>query len=325
MPDIFKKRVNLKPYEYPQLLEYKDAIRHSYWIHTEYNLTSDIQDFKVNTTHAEQSAIRKTMLAISQIEVAFKSFWGKIYDRMPKPEIGAVGATFSESEVRHADAYSHLLEILGLNDDFNHINEIPAIIDRIDYLDKYLVGTKSVDNKEYTLSVLLFSVFIEHVSLFSQFLIMLSFNRHKNMFKGISNIVSATFQEEDSHGKFGLAIVNIIKKENPEWFDTKFEAEITKACIKAEKAETKILDWIFEEGELDFMSKDVVKNFIRERFNNSMESLNIAPIFEIDQDMLAETQWFDEELNSTSEGDFFVKRSVNYTKKKKSITQDDLF
>ena len=47
-PDLFKKRLNLKPYEYPELAEYVDAIRHSYWIHTEFNYTSDIQDFKVN-------------------------------------------------------------------------------------------------------------------------------------------------------------------------------------------------------------------------------------------------------------------------------------
>ena len=31
--DIFEKRINLKPYEYPQLYEYVPAIRHSYWIH----------------------------------------------------------------------------------------------------------------------------------------------------------------------------------------------------------------------------------------------------------------------------------------------------
>ena len=31
--DIFEKRINLKPYEYPNLYEYVPAIRHSYWIH----------------------------------------------------------------------------------------------------------------------------------------------------------------------------------------------------------------------------------------------------------------------------------------------------
>ena len=106
--DIFSKRVNLKPYEYPELYEYVSAIRHSYWVHTEFNFVKDIQDFKVEVSEKEKSAIKNSMLAIAQIEVAVKSFWGDIYKKMPKPEIGAVGATFAESEVRHTDAYSHL-------------------------------------------------------------------------------------------------------------------------------------------------------------------------------------------------------------------------
>jgi ribonucleoside-diphosphate reductase beta chain len=117
-PDIFKHRLNLKPYEYPQLIEYKEAIQHSYWLHTEFNYTSDIQDFKVNVTNADRNAIKNAMLAIAQVEVAVKNFWGDLHNRLPKPEIGAVGATFSESEVRHHDSYSHLLEILGLNGEF---------------------------------------------------------------------------------------------------------------------------------------------------------------------------------------------------------------
>ena len=107
--NIFEKRITLKPYEYPELYEYVPAIRHSYWIHSEFNFTSDIQDFKTRLSDTEQSAIKNTMLAISQIEVAVKSFWGDIYHKIPKPEVGSVGATFAESEVRHADAYSHLL------------------------------------------------------------------------------------------------------------------------------------------------------------------------------------------------------------------------
>ena len=70
----FAKRVNLKPFEYPELYEYVPAIRHSYWIHTEFNFTSDIQDFKAKLTDRERSAIKNAMLAISQIEVAVKSF-----------------------------------------------------------------------------------------------------------------------------------------------------------------------------------------------------------------------------------------------------------
>src|SRR3989338_10777925 len=124
--DIFKKRINLKPHEYPELLEYVDAIRHSYWIHTEFNFTSDIQDFKVHVTESERNAIKNAMLAIAQIEVSVKTFWGNVYKKMPKPEIGSVGFTFAESEVRHQDNYAHLLEILGLNDEFEKIKDMPV-------------------------------------------------------------------------------------------------------------------------------------------------------------------------------------------------------
>ena len=231
--NIFEKRVNLKPYEYPQLYEYVPAIRHSYWIHTEFNFTSDIQDFKSNLSEKEKSAIKNTMLAISQIEVAVKTFWGDVHHRMPKPEIGSVGVTFAESEVRHHDAYSHLLEILGLNKEFEELKKKPVIMKRVQYLETALKNAKSEDNREYSESILLFSLFIEHVSLFSQFLIIMAFNKHKNMLKGISNVVEATSKEEQIHGDFGIDIINIIKEENPEWFDENHNTLIQDMCKDA--------------------------------------------------------------------------------------------
>jgi ribonucleoside-diphosphate reductase beta chain len=323
--DIFEKRINLKPYEYPQLYEYVPAIRHSYWIHTEFNFTSDIQDFKSGLSDVERSAIKNTMLAISQIEVAVKTFWGDIYQRMPKPEIGSVGATFAESEVRHHDAYSHLLEILGLNQEFENLKKKPVIMKRVQYLETALKNAKSDNNKEYAESILLFSLFIEHVSLFSQFLIIMAFNKHKNVLKGISNVVEATSKEEQIHGDFGIDVINIIKKEHPEWFGGDYNAMIQDICEKAFEAESMIVDWIFEEGELDFLPKAVVNEFIKNRFNNSLESIGISKIFDIDEKLLAQTEWFDDEIIGTKHGDFFVKRSINYSKRTQSITSDDLF
>lgn len=323
--NIFKPRVNILPYEYPQLLAYKDAIRHSYWIDTEFNFTTDIDDFKTKVTEEEREVIKRTMLAIAQIEVSVKTFWADMYKRMPITEIGDVGMTFAESEVRHKDAYARLLRILGLEEEFEHVIEIPAIKGRINYLKKYLDGTRSRDDKMYTKSVLLFSLFIEHVSLFSQFLIMMSFNKDRNIFKGISNVVEATSKEEDIHGNFGSEIINIIKEENPDWFDEDFNNLIYSACKKAYKAECGILDWIFEKGELDFLSKETIKNFIMKRFNNSLERIGMEPMFEIDPLQIEKTLWFDVEITSTKEGDFFYKKSTDYNKKSKSITADDLF
>lgn len=323
--NIFEKRINLKPYEYPELYEYVSAIRHSYWIHSEFNFTSDIQDFKTQLTDLERNAIKNTMLAISQIEVAVKSFWGDIYQKIPKPEVGSVGATFGESEVRHADAYSHLIEILGLNSEFESLKKKPVIMRRVRYLETALSSSKSDDVQEYSESVLLFSLFIEHVSLFSQFLIIMAFNKHRNMLKGVSNVVEATSKEEQIHGDFGIDLIKIIKKENPEWFDAEYASRIQDMCRKAFKAESGIIDWIFEKGELDFLPKEQVNEFIKDRFNRSLESIGIQKVFETNEDLLKETEWFNDEIIGTKHGDFFVKRSINYSKRTQSITADDLF
>lgn len=323
--DIFAKRQNLKPYEYPELYEYTDAIRHSYWVHTEFNYTSDVQDFHVNVNEAERSAIKNSMLAIAQIEVAVKTFWGDIYKKMPKPEIGAVGATFAESEVRHTDAYSHLLEILGLNEEFTKIKNIPVIQDRMNYLEKVTELSRTSENKQYSHSILLFALFVEHVSLFSQFLIMMSFNKHRNLFKGISNAVEATSKEEQIHGMFGIDVINIIKKEHPEWFDQECHDLIINACEEAYESESKIVDWIFEKGELDFLPAANVKEFIKQRFNNSLASIGLPRIFDVSEALLEETDWFDNEVIATKHVDFFNKRSINYNKRSSSVTSDDLF
>ena len=325
MSNIFEKRVNILPYAYPQLLDYKDAIRHSYWIDTEFNFTDDIQDFMVNITEDEREIIKRTMLSIAQIEVSVKTFWADMYKRMPITEVGDVGMTFAESEVRHKDAYARLLRILGLEKDFETVVNVPAIEGRIKYLSKYLDGTRSKDNKMYTKSVLLFSLFIEHVSLFSQFLIMMSFNKNKNVLKGISNVVEATSKEEDIHGNFGAEIINIIRRENPEWFDEDFKQLVYSACQKAFKAECGVLDWIFENSELSFLKKEVIEEFIKNRFNNSLKKIGYEPIFDVDGDAIKQTKWFDIEMTSTKEGDFFYKRSIDYNKKGKSITENDLF
>jgi ribonucleoside-diphosphate reductase beta chain len=100
---------------------------------------------------------------------------------------------------------------------------------------------------------------------------------------------------------------------------------IYSACQKAYKSECKILDWIFEDGELDFLPKETIKHFIMNRFNNSLQKIGMDTIFEIDNSLLESVKWFEVELTSSKEGDFFYKRGVDYSKKQKSITEDDLF
>ena len=325
MPDIFRARVNYKPFEYPSLAQYVDAIQHSYWVVSEYNFTSDIQDFKVNLSDVERECVKRAMLAISQVEVAVKTFWSKVGDRLPKPELQEVGAVFSESEVRHSRAYSHLLEILGLNTDFEKVLNVPAIRKRVEYAQKALDKSKTESNRDYLESILLFSLFIENVSLFSQFLIISQMNKESGVLKGISNVIAATSLEEVTHNNFGCALVNEIRKEHPEWFDDDMNERLTQMVWQAFEAEKNIVDWIFEYGELPYLSKKEVYEYIKNRFNMGLTQAGFNKVFLIEDGSLDRVRWFDVQNNSTTHTDFFAKRSVNYTKFSKSFDEDDLF
>ena len=322
---IFDKRVAFKPFEYPELYDFVDAINHSYWIHTEYSYDSDIQDFKVNLNKIEKNAVKNAMLAISQIEVNVKRFWSNLYAQFPKPEFDALGNTFGESEVRHSRAYSHVLELLGFNKAFDELIENPVIQGRIDYLAKYLKNAGSNNKELYTLTLTLFSLFVENCSLFSQFYIIKSFNKQKNTFKGIDNVIQATMKEEKLHALAGAYIINLIKKENPEWFNEEFYKTIERACKKAYAAEEKIIDWIFELGELTFLSKENVLEFTKNRFNESLKMIGANPIFEINRKLLKESEWFNVEVDSETHTDFFHKTPTAYQKKAQAITEDDIF
>jgi len=322
--NLFEKRLEIKPYEYPELLEFKDAIRHSYWLHTEFNFTGDIQDYRTVINERERSVLTRAMLAISQVEVSVKRFWGDLYRYFPKPEIDDVGGTFAESEVRHKDAYSFLLEKLGMNEMFTQIKQIPALMRRIEYMEDFM-RDKDIGRERLALPPVMFSLFVEHISLFGQFLVIMSFNKHRNLFKGISNAVEATSKEEEIHGRFGIALYGIIKEEHPRLFTPDFYDELKTLADQALEAERGILDWMFEEGDLSFITRDTVENYIVNRYNNSLSILGINAPYLVDARKLRETEWFDIEILSGKESDFFYKRSTDYSKKIKQITADDLF
>lgn len=190
MNNIFEKRVNYKPFEYPEVMTFVDSINKSYWVHSEVDFTADIQDFKTNLEEKEREVIKRSLLSIAQVEVGVKTFWGDLYKHFPKPEINGLGATFSESEFRHSEAYSRLLEVLGYNDEFEKLIEIPVFKKRLEYISHNL-GAGDISWK-----LIFFTIVIENASLFSQFANILSLTRFKGYMKNTSNIIAWTSIDE---------------------------------------------------------------------------------------------------------------------------------
>ncbi|HRE51210.1 MAG TPA: ribonucleotide-diphosphate reductase subunit beta [Flavitalea sp.] len=322
---LFDKRVQYKPFEYPEVLQFTSAINKSFWVHSEVDFTADIQDFHAHLTEAEQQAIKNSLLSIAQIEVAVKSFWGNLYQHFPKPELNGLGSTFAECEFRHSEAYSRLLEVLGYNNQFEQLIEVPVIRERIEYLSAALQYARSGDKKEYISSLILFSLLIENVSLFSQFAIILSFTRFKGLMKNVSNIIAWTSVDEQIHANAGIFLINKLKEEYPELFTESLTETIRGSVERSIATESRILDWIFSLGDLEIVSKQDLINFMKKRADDSLQQIGVTPLFNVSSQQIAPMLWFEEEVFSNSLDDFFAKRPVEYTKFDKSISAHDLF
>ncbi len=323
---IFTERKNYKPFEYDSITKpFIDAIWKSHWTHNEFTFKSDVQDFKTQLKEEEREVIKRAILLISQVEVSIKSYWSNIGKLLPKPEIADVGATFGGNEVIHSRAYSQILTELGLNDDFQGLLASGVVDNRVKYLSKYVNKIYKNDHQNIAYSLALFSLFTENVSLFSQFFILLGFNRYNNIFKDVANVVQYTSKEEQIHALFGTTLINKIKEEEPDVFSEEFKERIINESKEAVLAEEALVEWMLQGFENEFLSKDILMTFIKSRINDSLRDINIDYEFELDKNLIPKISWMDEEILAPAMTDFFHKRPIDYAKKNKAYNAEELF
>jgi ribonucleoside-diphosphate reductase beta chain len=322
---IFNEQIARKPDHYPWTQEYKDAMHNGFWTHKEFNFQSDIQDFKVNLTDQERIMITRALSTIGQLEISVKKFWAKIGDNLPHSSISDLGFVMANTEVIHGDAYERLLEVLGIEDSFEEIMKLDIIKGRVNYLRKHLHKFHSDNKKQFIYSLILFTLFVENIALFSQFYTIGFFSRYKNLLKDTNKQVEYTSREENLHAMIGIKLINVIKSEYPEIFDDELKNKILYEAQEAVIYECEIVEWIINGYDHDKLNSVLLKEFIKNRMNDSLSQIGYDKIFEVDKDLLSKTIWFDEQVLGNNKTDFFHSRPVEYSKKSQSFSAEDLF
>lgn len=322
---LFEEQIARKPDLYPWTKPFIDAIWQGFWTPDEFNFRADYSQFKTDLSPQEQEVVVRALSAIGQIEVAVKTFWAKIGDHMPHPSIRDLGFAMANSEVIHNLAYEKLLDVLHLTHVFEQNLNEEVIKGRVNYLRKYLKKTYKDDKKQYVYAITLFTLFVENVSLFSQFYVIMHFNRNRAILKDCAQQVQYTRNEEMLHAQVGIKLINTLREEYPELFDEELEKRIAEECIDSLKAEAKVIDWIMGDLKLPGLDASILKSFIAKRMADSLDQIGFdsSKIY-YDPAHIKQTYWFDEELLGSNMTDFFQKRPVEYARGT-AITADDLF
>ena len=323
---IFEEQISRKPDNYPWTEEFITAMHSGFWTDEEFNFQSDIQDFKVNLNDDERDMVSRSLSAIAQIEVAVKTFWAKVGENLPHPSITDLGYVMANVEVIHNNAYERLLDVLDMNEIFEENLKLDIIQNRVKYLRKYLHKYYKNAKKQYVYSLILFTLYVENVSLFSQFYTINYFNRYRNLLKDTAQQVKYTSREELLHAMVGMKLVNVIREEYPEIFDDEFIERIRHECEEAYKAEAKIIEWSVNGYESEYLSTPILQNFLKNRFNESLKEIGIDPVFtDVDDTLLEKTEWFEEDVLGNAATDFFHSRPIEYSKKDRCFDESELF
>ncbi len=322
---IFDEQISRKPNLYPWTEQFMEAMHNGFWTDKEFSFKSDVQQFKVKLNEQEKEIIVRTLSAIGQIEVAVKTFWAKLGENLPHPSLADLGYVMANVEVIHNNAYERLITTLGLEQVFEENLKLDWIQGRVKYLKKYTHRFYKDSKKQYLYALILFTLFVENVSLFSQFYVINWFARHKNVLKDTDQQVKYTRNEENIHALVGIKIINTIRDEYPDLIDDEMLEKVIEEAREAFLAESKIIDWMVNGINEEGLSAVILKEFVKNRINESLKMIGFPPAFEIDKNLISSTMWFEEELLGNNMTDFFHSRPVEYSKKSQSFSEDDLF
>ncbi len=314
---LIEERVVYKPFEYPKAYDYWLKQQQAHWLHTEVPMSQDITDWNSNLKDHEKNVIGGILKGFAQTETVVNDYWsGLVTKWFRKPEVIMMATTFGAFETIHAEAYSLLNEQLGL-DNFAEFLEDEATKNKIESLVS-VAGTHTgeKDWHEIAKSLAIFSAFTEGVNLFSSFAVLLSF-KMRNKLKGVGQIVEWSVRDESLHSEAGCWLFRELIKEQPKLLTDKLVNEIQQAAQLAIRLEFDFIDKVFEMGDLENLSKEELKNFIRHRVNTKMGDLGLKPLIpseEIDKGALKTMKWFDAVIAGKQQTDFFANRVTNYSK-----------
>jgi ribonucleoside-diphosphate reductase beta chain len=320
---LFTPRIAYKPFEYP--IYYTDGWlkqAQAMWLHTEISMQGDIKDWKEKLNKKEKNLVGNILLGFAQTECAVSDYWTqKVVSWFPKHEIQQMAMMFGSQETVHAVAYSYLNETLGLEDYEAFLHE-PATAERFDNLVSYS-GNNRVG---IGTSLAVFSAFAEGVSLYSAFAVLYSFQL-RNMLKGIGQQMKWSVRDESLHSKMGCQLFRDMCAEDNQLLSL-CRKDIIKAAETMITLENKYIDKMFEMGDVDGISANDLKHFIKKRTNEKLVELgyiDLGSYFPYDTKAAGNLDWFYHLTGGVTHTDFFAIRPTDYSKAGEGENFEDIW
>jgi len=304
------ERTYFKPFNYAWAYDAWLKHEQSHWLHTEVPMLEDVKDWKKKLTKEEKQFLTHIFRFFTQGDIDVAGGYVNNYlPYFPQPEIRMMLLGFAAREALHIAAYSHLIETLGLPDTtYNEFMAYAEMKEKHDYVMD--ISAKNTTKENTATHIAVFSAFTEGMQLFSSFIMLLNFPRHGKM-KGMGQIVTWSIVDETQHTENMVKLFRTYIEENREIWNDELKGRLYTIAERMVELEDKFIDLAFAMGEMEDLTAEDVKKYIRYIADRRLISLGLKGQFKVKRNPLP---WVEEMINAPTHTNFFENRATDYAK-----------
>jgi len=309
--DITQERTTFKPFKYPWAYDAWLQHEQSHWLHTEVPMSEDVKDYKKLSSN-EQEFLTKILRFFVQGDLDIGSGYHDHYIPVFKqPEVRMMMSGFAGREALHVAAYAHLIETLGLPEStYNEFLQYKEMVEKHDYINNLSAAPMAE-------KIAAISAFGEGMQLFSSFVMLLNFARNGKL-KGLGQIIAWSIVDETQHAEGMIKVYREYVKNNKDESTSDRIKEIANQMVGLED---QFVDLAFSMVEVEKLTKEEVKQYIRYIADRRLISMGMKGIYKIKKNPLP---WVDGMLG-VSHTNFFEQRVTDYSKGATTGTWDDVW
>ena len=295
------------PIQHDDLWEWYKKQQACIWTAEEVDLSEDVTDWKMNKiTQVEKDYITNILRLFTQSDVQVgENYHELLIPKFKNNEVRNMLSSFAGREAVHQRAYALLNDTLGLPDeDFHMFLEYSEMADKIDFM-------KQGDINSHTGLALSLaqSVFNEGLSVFASFVMLLNFQRFGKM-KGMGTVVEWSIRDETLHVQGNAKLFREFCQEKPRIVNDELKSKIYQMAKDVVKLEDRFIKLAFDGMEMEGLTEEDVKQYIRHIADRRLLQLGMKPKFGVKDNPLP---WLDWVLNGASHDNFFEKRVTEYS------------
>lgn len=309
-----------KPFNYAWAYDAWKIQQQLHWLPEEVPLGDDVKDWKRTLSEQEKHLLTHIFRFFTQADIEVNNCYMRHYSRIFQPiEILMMLAAFSNIETIHIDAYSHLLDTLGMPEiEYQAFMKYKEMKDKYEYMQQFNVDSKA----DIAKTMAVFGAFTEGLQLFASFAMLLNFQRFGKM-KGMGQIIAWSVRDETLHTMSIIKLFHTFIEENPEIMTDELQNEIRQSCIYVVSHEDAFIDMAFDfDGAIEGMTAGEIKQYIRYIADRRMEQLGMQKIYDVENNPLP---WLDEILNAPEFTNFFENRVTEYARAATQGSWEDAF